>query len=110
MTKEISINEKLYNDIIVYCDYNNINTEKYIEQALKTKLMLDKYGTSPFDKQTNDDTLIQHTQQPLPQEKLTPTIQPQEKSKRIRKPKEETKETIPQNNETKKIISKRILK
>lgn len=107
MTKEISINEKLYNDIIVYCDYNNINTEKYIEQALKTKLMLDKYGTSPFDKQTNDDTPI--PKQPLPQEKLTPTTIPQqEKTKRTRKPKEET--IPPQNNETKKIISKRTLK
>lgn len=105
--KEININEKLYYDILTYCNYNNINTEKYIEQALKTRLMLDKYGTSPFD-----NTQTERQQETRQEETITENTN-ETKPKRIRKPKTETKNEIKQpeqEKETKKIISKRTLK
>ena len=49
MQKKIKVNEKLYNEIVEYCEYNNIqDIEKEINIFLRTGFNIEKYNTSPF--------------------------------------------------------------
>ncbi len=49
MLKKININEKLYNEIIEYCNYNNIQDyEKEFNNFLLIGFNIQKYNTSPF--------------------------------------------------------------
>ena len=43
------IERKLLNDIIDYCRLNGIEVDMYVNQKLRSALMIDKYGSSPFD-------------------------------------------------------------
>lgn len=45
----VLIDEKLYQDIKEYCQYNNLKTGEFINNMLKEKFMSEKYGDSPFD-------------------------------------------------------------
>lgn len=38
------IENKLYNDIVSYCEANALNPVKYIEKALRERIATDKYG------------------------------------------------------------------
>ena len=55
------IEEKIYNSIKDYCEINNLDIKKYINQKLKSALMLDKYGSSPFSREdeSNESTMNQ---------------------------------------------------
>lgn len=48
MAKTIAINEDLYNEILEYCKLNKITIKDFSEKALKSSLMLEKYGDIPF--------------------------------------------------------------
>lgn len=47
---ENMIESKLLNDIIDYCRLNGIEVDMYVNQKLRSALMIDKYGISPFEK------------------------------------------------------------
>jgi len=47
---ENMIESKLLNDIIDYCKLNGIEVDMYVNQKLKHALMIDKYGISPFER------------------------------------------------------------
>lgn len=44
MDKEIKIPKRLYDDILQYCESNDIVFDKYCALALRKQLSLDKYG------------------------------------------------------------------
>ena len=44
MDKEIKIPKRLYDDILQYCESNEIVFDKYCALALRKQLSLDKYG------------------------------------------------------------------
>ena len=44
MDKEIKIPKRLYDDILQYCESNEIVFDKYCALALRKQLCLDKYG------------------------------------------------------------------
>jgi len=44
MRTNVEIENKLYNDIVLYCEVNGIEPAKYIEKALRERLATDKYG------------------------------------------------------------------
>lgn len=48
MAKTIAINEDIYNEILEYCKLNKITIKDFSEKALKSSLMLEKYGDIPF--------------------------------------------------------------
>lgn len=50
MIMDNMIERKLLNDIIDYCKLNGIEVDTYVNQKLRSALMIDKYGSSPFDK------------------------------------------------------------
>ena len=47
---ENMIESKLLNDIIDYCRLNGIEVDMYVNQKLRHALMIDKYGISPFER------------------------------------------------------------
>lgn len=47
---ENMIESKLLNDIIDYCRINGIEVNMYVNQKLRSALMIDKYGKSPFER------------------------------------------------------------
>lgn len=49
---QIEINNRLYNEIVIWCVANNIDIPKYINNILNDRFMLDKYGD--INKITND--------------------------------------------------------
>lgn len=58
MAKNIIINEKIYNDVLTFCEVNNIaDVNKYCEYLLGQALLIEKYGTVPvIIKETNDQS------------------------------------------------------
>lgn len=52
------IERKLLNDIIDYCKLNGIEVDMYVNRKLRSALMKDKYGSSPFDRY--DDAKVEN--------------------------------------------------
>lgn len=51
---EVNIQNKLYKEIVAYCAINHMDVEKYINNILKQKFMVEMYGEKPgiHNKQT----------------------------------------------------------
>lgn len=47
-TINVRIQSKLYNEIKEYCELNDLDIDKYINDKIKEGLMLEKYGNTPF--------------------------------------------------------------
>lgn len=47
------LRSELLRDITEYCELNGIEVDEYVNQKLKSALMIDKYGTSPFERNSN---------------------------------------------------------
>ena len=43
----VEIKDKLFKEITSYCEINNLEVEKYINDLLKKEFMIDKYGERP---------------------------------------------------------------
>ena len=41
--------ENLYNDIVEYCKLNNEKVNNFCQRILKEKLLMEKYGDTPFN-------------------------------------------------------------
>lgn len=54
---QIEIKDKLYKDILGYCQANDLDIDVFINNLLKKGLMLEKYGERPavFDKYEQND-------------------------------------------------------
>lgn len=85
---EISLEYKLYEAIQKLCEYNGIEIEKYIEEAVADKYYIFKYGDLNEKIKTKENL--------SPQKDLPPTEAPTE----VPKKKAGKKKTITQTNET----------
>lgn len=45
----IQIEDKLYDDIKDYCDFNSLKITDFVSQLLRQALAVEKYGAAPFD-------------------------------------------------------------
>lgn len=104
------IDEKLLQDINDYCKINGLDTKKYVNQKLKSALMLDKYGSSPFR------TIKDNIEPEIVEDKVEPVVVvKKEKEKPIKQvkntkkqPKQEKNDST--SNDEKIIVNKRMLK
>ena len=48
MSTQVEIDEKLYNDIKVYCSLNALKIKAFVNELLKKALIIEKYGETPF--------------------------------------------------------------
>ena len=93
--RSVSIDDKLYGDIKDYCDINNLRMREYVETLIRESFMVDKYGATPFAKDTNSIEAKPAVKEEQKKEAPTTTIEPQikieEKTENIivEKPKEE---------------------
>ena len=85
---EISLEYKLYEEIQKLCEYNGIEIEKYIEEAVADKYYIFKYGD------LNEKIKVKESLSP--QKDSPPTEAPTEEPKK----KAGKKKTIAQNDET----------
>lgn len=44
---KVKIQDKLYQDILDYCAINKLDVEQFINNVLKTRFMVEKYGERP---------------------------------------------------------------
>lgn len=44
----VKIQSKLYNEIKEYCELNELDIDKYVNDKIREGLMLEKYGNTPF--------------------------------------------------------------
>ena len=44
---DLSINDKLYKEIVSYCELNGLDTVQFINDLLKKSFMIEKYGEKP---------------------------------------------------------------
>lgn len=48
MSTQVEIDEKLYNDIKVYCSLNALKIKAFVNELLKKAFIIEKYGETPF--------------------------------------------------------------
>lgn len=93
--RSISIDDKLYADIKEYCDVNELRVREYVEGLLKKAFLTDKYGATPFAKETHNIDPEPAVKEEPKKEIPTTTIEPQAKVEEtpkdiiVEKPKEE---------------------
>ena len=125
------IEEKLYENVRDYCEINGLDIKKYINQKLKSALMLDKYGSSPFSREESvEDGKMRQDDIPFivesekidfsGQQELKPEIPMTPDDDFIKEKKEKEKKTPRKNAKEEKepkvsagekiIVNKRILK
>ena len=100
--RSVSIDDKLYGDIKDYCDINNLRMREYVETLIRKSFMVDKYGATPFAKETHNiepEPAVKEEpkKEILKKEIPTTTIEPQAKVEETPKEiiAEKPKEEIP---------------
>ena len=65
MSTQVEIDEKLYNDIKVYCSLNALKIKAFVNELLKKAFIIEKYGETPFSSPQlhNDEQNIAEEQQ-----------------------------------------------
>jgi len=83
---EVKIQDKLYQEILDYCAINKLDVEKFINNVLKMRFMVEKYGERPNINTTKKTSELinepkkEPINEPIKQTKV-------EKSEKIEKPK-----------------------
>lgn len=111
------IEDKLLKDITEYCELNGIEVDTYINKRLKSALMIDKYGTSPFEKgaevsKANEKDFGFNNEEPKRIEPKQPKndCQKEKTQKKQEKKAPNVKDNEKKSEDGKIIVNKRILK
>lgn len=79
---EVKIQDKLYQEILDYCAINKLDVEKFINNVLKMRFMVEKYGERPNINTTKktSELINEPINEPIKQTKV-------EKPAKVEKPK-----------------------
>lgn len=54
----VTINDKLYSDIVSFCEENEVkDIENFINSLLSERFLIKKYGSSPFEKMKEQNNI-----------------------------------------------------
>jgi len=86
---EVKIQDKLYQEILDYCAINKLDVEIFINNVLKTRFMVEKYGERPNISSTKKAT------EPINEPKKEPINEPVKQTKVEKPAKTEKPKTKP---------------
>lgn len=102
--KRINIDDELYADIKEYCELNGLEIKDFIQQLIKDKFMVEKYGDAPpfFKKKTDVEEIVEKVENTI--ESIQ--VESQEKEEETNEP-EKVEEPIKEKEVSKKEAARK---